>query len=1313
MTAARGVSQVRRSYGFKWLWLVAMLMVVWSPCHGAAADSYAVALPDGVRAVWDTAKAHRETTLTRERICLNGLWAWQPADPKSDEVPANRWGYFKVPGSWPGITSYEQKDSQTVHAHPSWNKLPLGVLSAAWYEREFTVPEAWSGRRISLTLDYLNSYAVVHVDRVQVGEVRFPGGEVDLTSTCSPGERYRLSVLVVAMPLRGVTLSYTDSASAREIEGTVARRGLCGDVYLVGEPPAARISDVRVETSVRLKQITVDTALEGLVEGAPYTLRARVTSDGRVIKTFFSSPFSVTDLIDGRFVFTTPWMPERLWDVHTPGHVHDLELSLRDGAEKSVDVHWNVRFGFREFWIEDRDFYLNGTRVYLSMVPLDNAQVGAALTHYQAARESLERLKDFGINFVYTHNYGCEPGAHLGFDEILRAADDTGMLIGFSQPHFSHYDWEAPEADLTNGYARHAAFYVRAAQNHPSIVAYAMSHNATGYSEDMNPDMIDGIQDRRDAWALRNVKLAQRTEAIVKRLDPSRVVYHHASGNLGPLHAINFYPNFVPIQELSDWFGHWAHQGVKPVFLCEYGAPFTWDWTMYRGWYQGEREFGSAKVPWEFCIAEWNAQYLGDGAFPISEPEKSNLRWEAAQFRAGRLWHRWDYPHPVGSTRFHERYPVFAAYLTDNWRAFRTWGVSAISPWEHGHFWTLRDGVTRGRRELPVDWENLQQPGFSPDYVDQRYERVDLAFDRSDWIATPAADALVRNNRPLLAYVAGQPDAFTSKDHNSFPGQTLEKQLIIINNSRQTVTCHARWSLNLPRAITGHRHLTVPTGQQARVPLHFELPSNLPPGSYELEASVEFNQGETQHDRFSIDVIPALSAVDVDGNIALFDPMGETRRLLADLGIRSQTIDENADLSGYDLLIVGKGALGLHNPAPNISAVRDGLRVVLFEQTAASLERRLGFRVAEYGLRQVFPRVPNHPLLSGLSAAHLRDWRGEATIQPPRLDYELRPRHGPTVTWCGIPVTRLWRCGNRGNVASVLIEKPTRGDFLPVLDGGYSLQYSPLLEYREGQGMMLFCQLDLTGRTESDPAAEALVRNILRYASSWKPASRRTLRYVGEPDGQTHLALLGLKPDSFDNGILSPDDVLVLGPGAGGELGAHAVGVTDWIKAGGHVLGIGLDPADARGWLPLELILTKSEHISTSFDPFEMGSPFAGIGPADVHNRDPRELWLISKGARVAGNGVLATTEELNVAFCQLVPWQFAPTRTMNLRRTHRRASFVISRLLANLGVAGSSPLLDRFARPIKEAESESRWLDGFYLDEPEEWDDPYRFFRW
>ena len=59
-------------------------------------------LPPGVKAVWDMSKAHRETTPTRERICINGLWRWQPAKADAAAVPPADWGYFKVPGFWPG-----------------------------------------------------------------------------------------------------------------------------------------------------------------------------------------------------------------------------------------------------------------------------------------------------------------------------------------------------------------------------------------------------------------------------------------------------------------------------------------------------------------------------------------------------------------------------------------------------------------------------------------------------------------------------------------------------------------------------------------------------------------------------------------------------------------------------------------------------------------------------------------------------------------------------------------------------------------------------------------------------------------------------------------------------------------------------------------------------------------------------------------------------------------------------------------------------------------------------------------------------------
>jgi hypothetical protein len=448
--------------------------------------------------------------------------------------------------------------------------------------------------------------------------------------------------------------------------------------------------------------------------------------------------------------------------------------------------------------------------------------------------------------------------------------------------------------------------------------------------------------------------------------------------------------------------------------------------------------------------------------------------------------------------------------------------------------------------------------------------------------------------------------------------------------------------------------------------------------------------------------------------VAVWDPQGETAALLGDLGVGFERVGPDATLSGFEVLVIGKQALTVDGPGPDLGAVRAGLKVLVFEQTAAVLERRLGFRVAEYGLRNVFPRVPDHPVLAGLQAVHLRDWRGEATLLSPRLKYELNPKFNgaPTVEWCGLPVTRAWRGGCQGNVASVLIEKPARGDFLPLVDGGFSLQYSPLLEYREGQGMVLFCQMDVSGRTERDPAAARLAANLIEYLCAWKPATRREALYVGEAAGRRHLESAGFALRSYVGGPLPRGQVLMVGPGGGQTLSAHADALAAFLEGGGQLAGVTMTERDADVLRTFGITLRPGEHISACFDPPGAASPFAGIGPADVHCRDPRAIPLVAGGAQVLGDGVLGVATNASVVVCQLAPWQFDYRGNFGLKRTFRRTSFLVARLLGNLGVEGTKPLAGRFSTPVAKGEA-GRWLEGLYLDQPEEWDDPYRFFRW
>jgi beta-galactosidase len=454
------------------------------------------------------------------------------------------------------------------------------------------------------------------------------------------------------------------------------------------------------------------------------------------------------------------------------------------------------------------------------------------------------------------------------------------------------------------------------------------------------------------------------------------------------------------------------------------------------------------------------------------------------------------------------------------------------------------------------------------------------------------------------------------------------------------------------------------------VPVAIDLPPTAASGTYALRARVDFGGRRVQTDAAGIDVLPPGRAPAAPSKLALFDPKGATAKLLDGLGVKYQPIRPDADLGGYRALVIGREAIGPTGRIPDLARVRDGLKVLVFEQTAEVLSRRLGFRINVHGMRQAFVRAAGHPAVAGLADRHLRNWRGAATLTPPHLDIWGVERSNPTWSWCGFRNTRVWRCGNWDSVTSVLIEKPPRGNWLPIVDCGFDLQYAPLLEYAEGRGRIVFCQMDVTGRTESDPAACRLCANLLAYLDAAGPAPARKVHYAGDARGADLLRGLGVTFAPHAGAVLGGGDLLVAAPGA-----KDTGGLKQAVERGLSVLCLGLSGEEIQRLLPGAAAAKTTSAVSATMKAF--GDPaLRGISNAELHWRTKLTFAALAPAPpkrhpalRVVrmGNGC--------VVFCQAAPWMFDTARKPYLRTTYRRNVFLVSRLLNNLGAGATCPL--------------------------------------
>ena len=798
-------------------------------------------------------------------------------------------------------------------------------------------------------------------------------------------------------------------------------------------------------------------------DSAPKTATKRFVHRCRLSKAKRTSPVLSAEV--QRIECSFEWPDARLWTYDDP-FLYRVTARLHVGG-RLVDETPAVRFGFREFTMRGSDFFLNGKPTHLRGHQIDLG--------WGNQMERVKELKAAGMNcFEFSgpicHNwYAGKPYQAKRFEDILTYADEHGLLALPILPGARVLQERLFDAEVARLYRRRLDKHIRRYGNHPSVAMWFMHFNHAGYRWYHPPQKIDGSYKPADAGFRRKERYCLEAQRIAQGVDP-RPIYHHACGNFGDIFTLNCYIGPTsPLQEREEWPSRWAAKRPFPLLACEHGL------LLVPYWFRPRQFPLSVVYADEPIFDELAAKYLGRRAYAMLTPELFDV-YEVGRKPSGSRLRRLVVGHPGYQA-------VKALFARHSLRAWRTWGVSGIV-----------------------------------------FNAINWDFEGADAQPLPVMQALARYFGDTDLHVAGPKDDWPSKDHSFCSGERIEKQVVLLNDLTRDLPCPIAWRLESASGkahAAGKLEAVARAGRPTFVPLECVAP--LVSARTRFRLVVGPLPGSSPHfepDVFALEVFPPARRPEVRSTVLVHDPEGETAAMLRKAGVDAEPLRETSELRRACMLIVGRDAYGpgfltLARAIGLGRAVAEGLNLLVLEQAAGEV---MGLKLEEQSARRVFVCTPTHPVLEGLGAEDFVNLRGESDlIEPyPEAAPETQQR------W----PTRYFKWGNRGVVATVVYRKPHYAPFVPILECGFDLVDSPLMEARLGNGRIVLCQVDVTGRYGVDPVSTRLVHNLIAELGTRGSAPPRACSVVGA-SARRFVEQFGISPVEFGGG---PDALVVVGP---------------------------------------------------------------------------------------------------------------------------------------------------------------------------------------
>lgn len=312
---------------------------------------------------------------------------------------------------------------RVIRVPSSWETIEQDYEGVAWFRCRFQVPETWREKVIRLQFGAVNYLAEVWINDRVVGyhEGGFTPFEFRVDGMVNPGEENVLTMRVVGP----IILSDKSIDGMGKLEMPSWRGGIAGGVWQSVQLVATGegyFRDLFIQPDIHNSRAVIEIEVDQTSESGVSThLEITIMQKGHPETAMVRKDLLLLQPGINRHQCTLEIKEAIFWSPENPV-LYETTVKLVGGNQ--VSDHWSTNFGMREFTIRDKDFYLNGEKIFIKAAFFEGLYPNgiAYPDSEEMARKEIRLAREAGFNMI-------RPWRHPPAPMWLDLADEMGILV--------------------------------------------------------------------------------------------------------------------------------------------------------------------------------------------------------------------------------------------------------------------------------------------------------------------------------------------------------------------------------------------------------------------------------------------------------------------------------------------------------------------------------------------------------------------------------------------------------------------------------------------------------------------------------------------------------------------------------------------------------------------------------------------------------------------------------------------------------------------------------------------------------------------